>query len=274
MSALDLGRERPLPLLVGVVHLAPLPGAPRWAGPFERVLGLARADARALAEGGVDALLVENFGDAPFHASRVPPETVAAMALALAAVGDAAPELPIGVNVLRNDARSALGLCAATRASFVRVNVHTGVAVADQGLLHGAAAETLRERARLAPGVQLLCDVDVKHARPLAERALEEEAADTAQRGLADALIVTGAATGVAPDAERVRRVVRGAAGRPVLVGSGLTPENAAELVGAGAAGAIVGTSFKRDGRVENPVELVRVRALRAALDVIRRPRG
>jgi membrane complex biogenesis BtpA family protein len=262
-------------LLIGVVHLAPTPGAPRAAReqPLERLLERAAADARALAAGGADALLVENFGDAPFHAARVPPETVAAMALALASVGAAAPDLPLGVNVLRNDARSALGLCAATRASFVRINVHTGVAVADQGLLHGAAALTLRERARLAPGVLLLCDVEVKHARPLAGRTLEEEAADTVERGLADALIVTGAATGQAPDVERVRRVVRSAAGRPVLIGSGLTPENAAELLdpGAGAAGAIAGTALKRDGRVENPVELARVRALRAALDVIRR---
>ena len=275
----ELAFDRARPLLIGVVHLEPTPGAPRCTAEhaLERLLERAAADARALAQGGADALLVENFGDAPFHAARVPPETVAAMALALGAVGAAAPELPLGVNVLRNDARSALGLCAATRASFVRINVHTGVAVADQGLLHGAAAETLRERARLAPGVLLLCDVEVKHARPLAGRSLEEEAADTVERGLADALIVTGAATGMAPEAERVRRVVRAAAGRPVLVGSGLTPENAAELLGAGAGGApratgaIVGSALKRDGRAENPVELARVRALRAALDVIRR---
>jgi membrane complex biogenesis BtpA family protein len=272
MSAPDLGRERPV--LIGVVHLEPTPGAPRYAGSFERVLARAREDARALFQGGADALLVENFGDAPFHPARVPPETVAALAQALGAVGAAVPELPLGVNVLRNDARSALGLCAATRASFVRINVHVGVAVADQGLLHGAAAETLRERARLAPGVQLWCDVDVKHARPLAARPLGELAAETAERGLADALIVTGAATGEAPDARRVAEVCAASAGRPVLVGSGLTPGNAGELLGAGAAGAIVGTALKRGGRVEEPVDAERVRALRAALDLIRRPRG
>jgi membrane complex biogenesis BtpA family protein len=286
VSALAFDRRRLL--LIGVVHLEATPGAPRAAREqrLERLLERAADDARALAAGGADALLVENFGDAPFHAGRVPPETVAALALALAAVGAVAPDLPLGVNVLRNDARSALGLCAATRASFVRINVHTGVAVADQGLLHGKEAETLRDRARLAPGVLLLCDVEVKHARPLAGRTLEEEAADTLERGLADALIVTGAATGQAPDAERVRRVVRAAGGRPVLVGSGLTPGNAAELLGAGAAGApgapgapgaigamgaIVGSALMRDGRAGSPVELARVRALRAALDVIRR---
>ena len=121
-------------------------------------------DARALADGGCDALVVENFGDVPFFASEVPPETVAAMALAIEAVRGVAGSLPIGVNVLRNDARAAVGLCAATGASFLRVNVHTGAAVSDQGVLEGRAAETLRERARLCPDAKLLCDVHVKHA--------------------------------------------------------------------------------------------------------------
>jgi len=256
------------PLLVGVVHLAPLPGAPRYGGDMGTVLERAMADARALAGGGCDALIVENFGDAPFFRAEVPPETVAAMALALRAVMTAAGDRPVGVNVLRNDARSALGLCATTGASFVRINVHTGAAVSDQGLLEGRAAETLRERQRLCPEVRLLCDVHVKHAAPLGRPDIAEAAADTARRGLADALIVTGSATGAAPHPQELRRVREASPATPVLVGSGLTESNARELL-AGAAGAIVGTFFKKDGNVGNPVDGLRVARLRAVLDAL-----
>jgi len=63
--------------LIGMLHLQPLPGSPRWEGSMARVIDGALADARALVEGGMDALLVENYGDAPFTAGRVAAATVA-----------------------------------------------------------------------------------------------------------------------------------------------------------------------------------------------------
>ncbi|MFT5476812.1 MAG: membrane complex biogenesis BtpA family protein, partial [Planctomycetota bacterium] len=217
------------PTFVGVVHLLPLPGAPRHAGGFEPVLERARSDAAALCAGGCDALIVENFGDVPFFAGRVPAETVAAMTLAVAEVRRVAPHVLVGVNVLRNDARSALGICAASGAEFIRVNVHTGAAVTDQGLISGQAADTLRERARLAPGVKILADVHVKHATPMGSESLVQAAQDTLLRGLADALIVSGAATGEAPAGASVR-TLRAAVDGPLLLGSGLDLERADEL--------------------------------------------
>jgi len=259
------------PCLIGAVHLAALPGAPRFArgagsDPLEPILASAVADARTLVANGCDALIVENFGDVPFHPTAVPAETIAAMARAIAAVLAVAEGRPVGVNVLRNDARAALGLCAATGAAFVRVNVHAGAAVTDQGIVEGRAFETLRERARLAPHVAILADAHVKHATPLSRESLEDSVADLVQRALCDGVIVSGPATGRPPDVERVR-AARGAAGDvPVFVGSGLDEHNAAELM-EHAAGAIVGTSLKVDGRVANPVDAARVRRLRAILD-------
>jgi hypothetical protein len=256
------------PLLIGVVHLAATPGSPGYSGSMEPLLSRAAEDARALARGGCDALIVENFGDVPFHKRRVPAETIAALALAVERVREAAGALPLGINVLRNDARSALGLCAATGAAFIRVNVHTGAASCDQGLIEGDAARTLRERARLCPGVEILADVHVKHATPLGSETIAQAAEETLGRGLADALIVSGRATGAAPDSDdlaRVREVVQ-ALRAPLLIGSGLNAANAHELM-RHADGAIVGTALKRDGRVEAPVELARVQTMRAALD-------
>ena len=259
------------PLLIGVVHLAPTPGAPGFAGSVESLLERARADARALVEGGADALLVENYGDAPFFQHAVPPEAVAALALALRVAREVAGELPVGVNVLRNDARSALGLCAATGAAFVRVNVHSGAMVTDQGLIEGRAAETLRERARLCPAVALFADVHVKHATPLGRESLADAAEDTYRRGRADVLIVTGARTGDAPLRALIDLVRERVPEAPLLVGSGVDERNARELLGQGRArGAIVGTSLKRGGRIEGPVEVERVARLRALFDECR----
>jgi membrane complex biogenesis BtpA family protein len=253
------------PLLIGVVHLAPLPGSPRYAGAMHSILERAEADASAFARGGADAICVENFGDVPFRAEQVDPETIAAMALAVERVADAAPTLAIGVNVLRNDARAGLGLCAATRAGFLRVNVHSGAAVTDQGLVEGRADQTLRERRRLGLDCVLLADVHVKHAAPLGSSEIGDAAEDAVRRGLADGLIVSGRATGspVAPD--DLAAVRRRLPEVPLLVGSGLEPGSASAIRGL-IDGAFVGTWTKAGGRIEAPVDPDRVAALRAAL--------
>jgi len=258
-------------LLIGVVHLAPLPGAPLFAGSMQAVLERASVDAAALAEGGADAIVVENFGDRPFHKDAVPAETIAAMARALDAVRAAAGGVFLGVNVLRNDARAALGLCAASGADFLRVNVHVGAAVTDQGVIEGRAAETLRERARLAPDALLFADVFVKHAAPLGaagELDIGGAAQETRERGLADALIVTGRATGAEASLDELERVRERVPDAPLLLGSGVTEDNAAAML-ARADGAIVGTWLKRDGDVDAPVDAARVARLRAAFDSV-----
>lgn len=251
----------PSPLLIGVVHLAATPGAPGFGGDFGTVLEAARRDGRALADGGMRYAIVENFGDHPFFAERVPPETVAAMALALAAVRSAAPELVLGANVLRNDVRAALGLCATGGAGFVRVNVHTGAAITDQGMVQGRAAETLRERARLAPRASVLADVHVKHATPMGAESLADAARETVGRGAADGLIVSGTATGAAVDPSDLAEVRAACPEALLLVGSGMTVDSAATLL-AHADGAIVGTALKVGGDVHAPVDVARVRSL------------
>ncbi len=252
------------PVLVGVVHLLPFPGSPRPSAGLAAALARAEHDARALRDGGADAIIVENLGDAPFDLDEVPPYTVAAMTLAVRAVRDAAPSLAVGVNVLRNDALAAVSIAAATGAAFVRVNVHVGAMVTDQGLLQGRARRTLLERQRLSADVRIVADVLVKHAVPLGPWSLEDAARDTAHRGLADVLVVTGSGTGRPTDPDAMARVRRAVPGVPVWVGSGLTPADAPAF---GALdGAIVGTWLHHDGDLDQPIDPERVRAMRAAL--------
>lgn len=251
------------PILIGVVHLFPLPGSPGYRGSMDEVLDRALADAEALERGGMDGAIVENFGDAPFYPDRVPPETVAAMTRAVTEIRRVR-KFPIGVNVLRNDADSALAIAAACDARFVRINVHVGAALTDQGIVTGQAHRTLRRRRALCPEGQhaplLFCDVDVKHAVPLAPRDLGEWADEAFHRGGADVLLVTGAGTGKEPDWNDLHHILHAVPDAPVLVASGVTEHNVGRAVRE-AQGAIVGSSLKREGRILEPVDLERVRA-------------
>lgn len=262
-TALPLHRR---PLLIGMVHLPALPGAPAHELPMPAILDRVTRDSRTLVEAGFDALLVENFGDTPFYPDRVPPETVAALARAVSAAMAAAPGLPVGVNVLRNDARAALGIAAATGASFIRVNVHTGSMYTDQGLLTGRAWETLRQRRALGIDCAILADVLVKHATPPAGTTLDDAALDLRQRGRADAVIVSGAGTGRPTDPARVSRLRALLPDAPVLVGSGATPDSARALIDAGATGLIVGSSIQNGGRAGAGVDPERARRFVAAV--------
>lgn len=252
------------PFLVGMVHLLPLPGSPRWGGDMQELVQRAVGEAELLAGAGFDAVVVENYGDVPFHPGPVPPGTVAAMTTVVAAVCGAVA-LPVGVNVLRNDAAAALGVAAAVGAAFIRVNVHTGAMWTDQGLIQGEAHRTLRERAALGAQVAILADVLVKHASPPPGVTPEDAARDAWHRGLADGLIVTGAATGGEADPERVRRVQFAVPGAPVLLGSGVTALNAAERL-QGVAGAIVGSALHRDGVAGRGLDPDRVRRFMRAV--------
>lgn len=250
------------PRLVGMVHLGPLPGAPRYRGDLDAVIAAAVADARTLIDAGFDGLMVENFGDAPFFADDAPKETIAAMTRVVGAV--TALGAPTGVNVLRNDALGALAVAAATGAAFIRVNVLSGVMYTDQGVITGKAAELARLRAAIAPAVAVFADVFVKHATPPPGLSLEQATADLWERSGADAIVVSGPGTGQAVDRTHVQRVRAAAPQAPLYIGSGADAGSAAELLQV-CTGLIVGTAIKFDGITTAPVDPERARALVAA---------
>jgi membrane complex biogenesis BtpA family protein len=238
----------------GMVHLRALPGAPLFAGSIDAVVEAAAADARSLADGGCDAIVFENFGDRPFF--PIPgKDTIAAMTRVIADVARTVG-CPFGVNVLRNDPLGALAIAAATGAAFIRVNVHTGAMLTDQGVIEGTAAATLRFRAANARDVAIFADHMVKHATPLGPVDDVQAAKDLRERGLADAIIISGRETGAPAEVEQLA-LLREAIDAPLLIGSGVTADNA--IVYAAADGVIAGTSLKSDGRVDAPVDRVRV---------------
>jgi hypothetical protein len=243
--------------LVGMVHVPALPDTPEYAGDRQAIHGRALADAYALVEAGFDGLLVENYGDRPYYADDVPKHTVAEMTAIVHELGIGV-DCPVGVNVLRNDATAAVSVAAATGGAFVRVNVHTGSRITDQGTIEGRAHETVRLRERLDAEVAILADVAVKHSTPAGGRDIRAVAKETVERGLADGLVVTGPATGEPADPDHLRDVLDARDDAdpsvPVFVGSGVTADNAATLLEV-ADGAIVGTALKRQGLTRNAVE-------------------
>jgi hypothetical protein len=256
-------------LLLGVVHLQPCLSSARGGQSVAAILRAALADARALAEGGVDGLVLENYGDAPFHKGTrddpVPPDVVATLAVVAHEV-HAATRLPLAINCLRNDACAALGIAATVGARWVRVNVLAGAAVTDQGVIEGEAARVLAYRKQLGADVRILADLHVKHATPLGAQDPLVAARDLATRAGAFGLIVTGTHTGAAVDAGHLQRVKAAVGAFPVFIGSGLSEHNAPS-VWPHCDGAIVGTSLKVGGETSAPVDPDRVRRLRAACD-------
>jgi len=215
-------------------------------------------DAEHLAHAGFDAVLIENFGDVPFYRDAVPPETIASMAV----LGDAvrrASGLPLGINVLRNDALAALAIAVATQARFIRVNVLVGARVTDQGIVQSDAARIARVRVALgARDVAVIADVDVKHSAPLSAIPVDDEALEAHERALADVIVVTGSRTGQAAERDTLL-AVRSRSGAPVWLGSGVRADTLAGWL-AVADGVIVGSALRADGRAGGPIDPVRAK--------------
>jgi membrane complex biogenesis BtpA family protein len=250
-------------MLVGVLHLGPLPGSPGSREPLARNVGRAVTEGNLLLSEGFDALIVENYGDSPFYPHRVPPVTVASMtrtATALRQLGD----YPLGINVLRNDAAAALAVAVASGADFIRVNIHTGAFATDQGLIEGEAHETLRLRRELdAAEIEIWADVLCKHAHPVGELSMEEAARDLVERGHADKIILTGTRTGEPARPEELDQLLKLRLGKDIIVGSGLTAKNLHLFMAA--QGAIVASTLRRGGRAGQSLDSKRVRAFAKA---------
>lgn len=245
--------------LVGVIHLPRLLTTSP-AALVERV----RTDAAAYADAGFDAVIVENFGDAPFPKNSSSPHVAALMAHA-SSVAREASGLPVGVNVLRNDGLTALAACHAASGVFVRVNILTGAAVTDQGIIEGDAHAVSAYRRQLADVdgncIRILADIDVKHAAPLVERPLADVARETVRRAGADGLLITGSGTGESVDVEQLAAVSGLELGVPVWAASGVAAATVREILDV-ADGAIVGTAAKQGGVTTAPVDLARAKAI------------
>lgn len=253
--------------LVGMVHVAALPGTPAAppgaAVALDAAITRAVAEARVYVEAGFTALMIENMHDRPYPRRASGPEIVAAMT-AIGREVRAAAKLPLGVQVLAGANREALAVATGCGASFIRAEGFVFAHVADEGLIEADAAELLRYRRAIgAENVMVFADVKKKHsAHAITGDVGVVDTALAAEFALADGVVLTGTSTGRPADAEEVTHV-SGALVVPVLVGSGLTPENLIDF--AAADGFIVGSSVKQGGLWSNALDPARVWAMARA---------
>jgi membrane complex biogenesis BtpA family protein len=254
--------DNPKPI-IGVVHLLPLPGSPRWDGQIESICSRAEQEALALTTGGVDGIIIENFFDAPFAKNHLDPAAVCVFTLAVKRVM-ALCDLPIGINCLRNDGLSALAIAFATGAQFIRVNVYLGAMLTDQGIIEGNGRELLlyRKSLQAQKTIKIFADVLVKHAYPMANNVdLVLSAEEIIERGLADALIVTGTKTGSSPELSDLKKIRAALPKCSLIAGSGCSKDNITQLLDI-ADGVIVASSLKQEGLIEQPIDVEKVRTL------------
>lgn len=250
--------------VIGMVHLPPLPGSPRYDGEsMADIADTAVQEALKLKTAGFSACMLENFGDVMFY-KTARPETVASLTYVGKAIRDAV-DLPLGVCVLQCDAIAGLAIAQVIDAQFVRAPYYTETYVVDAGIMESCAAEVLRYRKFIGSDALILADVHIKHAYPLLQRPIADAAEDAVHRGLADAVIVTGKKTGGPTNIDDLKSVKAVLADWPVIVGSGMSLKDVDKVMKVADA-AIVGTSIKEEGDTERPIDVKRAEALMKAV--------
>ncbi len=270
-----------------MVHLGALPGTPfsrrGRASHLKAIERRAVDEALVLAAARFDGVIVENMHDRPYVHGAKPPEIVACMTrLTLAvrrAVDGAASKRrgtgarpALGVQVLSGGNAEAIAIAHACEADFIRCENFVFSHVADEGLLERAeAGPLLRYRAAIgAERVRVYADIKKKHASHAITADISiAECAEAAAFFGADAVIVTGTATGRPASIDDVADA-RAATRLPVLVGSGVTPETVGELLDHADA-LIVGSFIKRGGLWSNAIDPRRCEAIVRARSDARR---
>lgn len=259
--------------IIGMVHLRPLPGAPLYdpiTMDMKRILSIAKEEAQILQDAGVDGLQVENIWDYPYaRTGRLSHASIASLAVAVNEISSIM-SIPVGVNCHLNGGVEALSCAVAGQAKWIRVFEWCNAYISQAGFVDAVGAEVARMRTDLkANDILCMCDVNVKHGSHfiISDRTIEEQSRDIEQQG-GDILIVTGFETGIAPTPEKVQ-LVRQAVSLPIFLGSGLSTQNARELLRV-ADGAIVGSWFKTGNNWKNPVDYERTRAFMHEIEQLR----
>jgi membrane complex biogenesis BtpA family protein len=244
--------------IYGVIHLKGLPGSTSNELSISEITTLAQNDINGLTEGGVDGIIIENFGDAPFVKDNLSKRSLVSFTT-VASNLELDEKLDIGINVLRNDGISALSIAEAIDANFVRINVLNNIMYTDQGIIEGKSYDISQFRNTLSRDIQVFADVFVKHATPPHGAKIGNHTKELLERAGADVIIVSGDGTGEVTDIEDLNKIRDIVPKGKLAIGSGLNAENIQDFSQIADIG-IIGTEFKVDGFLDNPVDANRVK--------------
>lgn len=244
--------------IIGMVHVAALPGTPKSSKSINEIVSEALYDAELLAEGDVDAIMIENMHDRPYLNRVVGPEIVSAMT-AVAVELRRHFDMPLGIQILAGANKAALAVALAAGFNFIRAEGFVFGHLADEGWMNSDAGELLRYRKQIgAEHIKIFTDIKKKHSSHAVSADVSiAETAKAAEFFLSDGVIVTGNATGEKASVDEIK-MVKTAVKIPVIIGSGIDAGNIHEYWDYADA-FVVGSSLKTDGNWENPVELTRV---------------
>ena len=246
-----------------------MPGDPYYdaAGGMDKAFEMAKSDFLKLQEGGVDAVMFSNEFSMPYL-TDVKTETVAAMASIIGQL-KAFIKIPFGVNVLWDPYKS-LDLAAATGALFIR-EIMSGVYASDFGIWNTNTGEIVRHKKNLGlDHVKLLFNIVPEAAVYMGSRDIVSIAKSTVFNCRPDALCVSGLTAGVETDTQILTNVKETVPDTLVFCNTGCREDNIERQL-AHSDGAVVGTTFKIDGKFENAVDLNRVRSFMEKVRSFRR---
>ncbi len=250
--------------IIGVIHLPRLK-----ASASKNIVSYAVDAIDKLMDTEIDGIIIENFGDKPFSKGNIESWKKELLIEVISEVRSIFTK-PLGINILRNDALSAMDIAIATDADFIRVNYLIGVAATAEGFIEAVAHELfrIREVYRDVKYIYIMADINTKHGIQIYPNDIILCADETVNRGGADALIITGIKTGVPPEITDVFKV-KCAVNVPVFIGSGLNPINIYTYLLI-ADGGIVGTYLHEDGNISKPISIERTHMLLSSVDKLR----
>ena len=260
-------KPKNLSTLWGMIHVPALPGSYKNNLSFKKIVDFSLKDAKALFDNGITHMFIENFWDVPFPKSSSKPHVNAAISIIADRIKLKYPNVTLGINILRNDALTALGVATITNSKVIRVNVLTHGRVTDQGILEGCAYDLKTYSVQLNSSVEIWADVEVKHSVPITQIPIEDSINDLLERGGADKIIFSGSRTGVPADEKEISRLINNQilSLEQIVIGSGVTYENLPDYLDL-AKNIIVGSSLKLEDQIQNNIDPDKVTKLVSCL--------
>ena len=246
--------------IIGVLHLKGLPGSPSNTFSLDDIIKLAQDDVNSLITGGVDGIIIENFGDVPFVKDNVSKRTVASFTTVVNNLS-INEDVEVGINVLRNDAIAALSIAESTKSEFIRINILNNMMYTDQGIIEGKAHEVNALKNSLSYKIKIYADVFVKHAVAPPESNIQNHTKELLERAGADVVIITGDGTGQQINLDELKKVREIVPQGKLAIGSGVNESNIKKYIGI-ADILIIGTHFKVDQDVSKPVDVESIKKI------------
>jgi hypothetical protein len=245
-------------MLIGMVHLLPLPGSPYFNEDIDLIEQRALQDALTLQKAGFDGLIIENYGDQPFLINKIPLEGLIAMARIISRITKEI-NLKVGINIEFNVWEKELIMAKVMNADFIRVEVFSEFRFHPSGIVWPSISEILRLRKNLkAESIKIFADFNVKNTFPILN--INDESSLKIIDKYADAIVYTGSKTGEAPNIDEILQI-KERIEKPLYIGSGVNENNIKSFLNI-ADGVIVGTSIKKENKTSNPVSFEKAKRL------------